>query len=251
MKALLLSILLAQLPNVGIDQRLNETVPVDATFRDESGQTVRLGDYFGKQPVVLVLVYYECPMLCTLVLNGLVSSLKSVNFNAGEHYQVVAVSIDPTETPSLAAAKKKEYLKELGRPGSEQGWHFLTGEESQIRRVTEAAGFRYTYDPQTKQYAHGSAVMVLTPEGRLARYLYGVEYPPRDLRLALVEASQRRIGTPVDAVMLLCFHYDPQSGKYNLFITRLLQVAGGLTALALGTGIWLMLRRARPVGRKQ
>ena len=237
------------LKGVGIDQKLNGQVPLDLTFRDETGQTVRLGDYFGRRPVVLTLVYYECPMMCTLVLNGLVHTMREIPFTAGDQFDVVTVSFNPRETPALAAAKKRSYLKSYGRAGAEKGWHFLTGDEASIQALTEAAGFRYVYDPDTRQYAHATAIMVLTPEGRLSRYFYGLEYPARDLRLSLVEASGNKIGSPVDQLLLFCFHYDPVAGKYGLAIMNAMRAAGVATALALGLLIFFMFRRERRASR--
>jgi len=230
------------LENVGIDQRLNEQVPLDAVFKDEQGREVRLGQFFKGKPVVLSLVYYTCPMLCNQVLNGMMGSLRQVSFNIGEQFEVVTVSFDPRETPDLAAAKKSTYVKAYNRPGGEAGWHFLTGDEANIKRLTEAVGFRYTWDEQTKQFAHASSIMVLTPEGKLARYFYGIEYPPRDLRLGLVEASQNKIGTPVDVLMLYCYHYDPATGKYGAVVMNIMRLAGGVTVVLI-VGLLLVLRK--------
>lgn len=230
---------------VKFEQRVNQPLPLAATFRDEAGRSVALGEYFHRRPVILALVYYDCPMLCTFVLNGLVKGLKPVSLEAGRHFEVVVISFNPRETPELAAQKKAAYLGEYRRRDAASGWHFLTGEEASIREVTQAAGFHYLYDEKTKQYAHASGVIIATPEGKLFRYLFGIEYAPRDLRLGLVEASQNRIGTPVDRVMLYCFHYDPHKGKYGLVIMRLIQVAGTATVLALGTFLVVMFRRDR------
>jgi len=234
------------LQNVGIDQKLNEQVPLDAVFKDEQGREVRLGQFFKGKPVVLSLVYYTCPMLCNQVLNGTLGSLRQISFNIGEQFEVVTVSFDPRETPDLAAAKKGTYVKAYNRPGGEAGWHFLTGDAANIKRLTEAVGFRYTWDEQTKQFAHASGIMVLTSEGKLARYFYGIEYPPKDLRLGLVEASQNKIGSPVDALMLYCYHYDPATGKYGAVVMNIMRLAGGVT-LVLIVGMLLVLRkRGRP-----
>jgi protein SCO1/2 len=230
------------LKNVGIDQRLNEQIPLDAVFKDEQGREVRLGQFLNGKPVVLSLVYYTCPMLCNQVLNGMLGSFRQVSFNMGEQYDVVTVSFDPRETPDLAAAKKTTYVKAYNRPGAEASWHFLTGDEANIKRLTEAVGFRYAWDEQTKQFAHASGIMVLTPEGKLARYFYGIEYPPRDLRLGLVEASQNKIGTPVDALMLYCYHYDPATGKYGAIVMNIVRLAGGVTVFLIA-GLLLVLRR--------
>jgi protein SCO1/2 len=235
----------APLRGIGLDQRLNEQVPLDLTFHDETGKAVQLREYFGEKPVVLALVYYECPMLCSLVLNGLLRSLRTLSFAVGEEFNVVTVSFNPWETPALAAAKKEMYLQSYARPGAEAGWHFLTGDEEAIQQLTRAVGFRYVYDPQSKQYAHASGIMVLTPEGKIARYFYGIEYAPRDLRLGLVEASASTIGSPVDQVLLLCYHYDPQTGKYGVVIMSVLRLAGVATVLSLGTFMLVMFRRDR------
>lgn len=231
------------LSQVGLDQKLDEQVPLELVFRDEEGHRVSLGDYFRGKPVILALVYYECPMLCNLILNGLAASLKTLAFDVGREFEVVTVSFDPRETPELAAAKKHSYVQQYGRPGASEGWHFLTGDETSVAALTEAVGFRYAWDEETQQFAHAGAILILTPEGRLARYLYGVEYPPRDLRLALVEASENKIGSPVDQLLLLCFHYDPMTGKYGFVIMSALRILGLATLLALGTFIFIMVRR--------
>jgi len=233
------------LDQVKIVQRLNEKLPLDTVFRNEAGKEVALGSYFGDRPVLLAFVYYECPMLCTLILNGIVRVLRAIPFLPGKDFEVVAISFDPGETHALAAEKKKNYLKQYVRKGTEAGWHFLTGDEESIRRVTEAAGFHYAYDSESDEYAHGSALMVLTPEGRLSRYFYGIEYPARDLRLSLVEASRGKIGSLVDQVILFCFHYDPVTGKYGFAIFSVLRLAGVFTVLAIAWFIWNMLRRER------
>ena len=219
----------AVLKTVGIDQRLNERAPLDTVFKDEQGRDVRLGDFFKGKPVVLSLVYYSCPMLCNQVLNGMLSSFRQINFNIGEQYEVVTVSFDSRETPQLAAQKKQTYVKAYNRAGAENGWHFLTGDEANIKRLTDAVGFHYKWDEQTNQFAHASGIMLLTPEGKLARYFYGIEYPARDLRLGLVEASQNEIGTPVDALMLYCYHYDPATGQYGAIVMNIVRLAGGVT----------------------
>lgn len=231
------------LREVGIDQKLNAQVPLDLTFRDESGRAVKLGEFFGKKPVVMALVYYDCPMLCTQVLNGLASALQVLKFDAGREFNLVLVSIDPKETPQLAASKKKAYLERYQRSGAAAGWHFLTGEQAAIQQLARAVGFRYAFDPKTGQYAHAAAIMVLTPEGRIAQYYYGIEYPPRDLRLGLVEASKDRIGSVVDRVLLYCYHYDPAKGRYGAVAMNVLRLAGLATLLALGSFIFLSLRR--------
>ncbi len=232
------------LRHVGIEQRLNEPVPLDLVFRDETGRDVRLGDYFGKRPVILVLAYYKCPMLCNQVLNGLLGSLQKLAFDAGSQFEVVTVSFDPRETAPLAAAKKATYVEQYGRPGAGAGWHFLTGEEAAIRRLAIAVGFRYVYDPKLDQFAHASGIMVLTPSGKLARYFYGIDYKPRDLRLGLVEASANQIGSPADRLLLLCYHYDPTTGEYSAAVMGSLRVAGLLTLLALAVFFYILWRRA-------
>jgi protein SCO1/2 len=237
--------LLPILKNVGLDQKLDAPVPLDLTFVDEAGRDVKLGSFFGRKPVVLALVYYECPMLCTQVLNGLVASLGTINFDAGKEFEVVVVSFDPKETPALAAEKKKAYLARYRRAGDEQGMHFLTGREDQIRQLTNAVGFRYVYDPAINQYAHPAVITVLTPAGHVSRYLFGIEYAPRDLRFALVEASSGRIGTVVDQMLLYCYHYDPIEGKYGVAIINLVRLGGILTVVALGAFILVALRRER------
>jgi protein SCO1/2 len=230
------------LKDVGIDQKLNDTIPLNLTFRDERGNTVELAQYFGSKPVILSLVYYSCPMLCTQILNGLDRSLKNIPMTIGTDFNVVTVSIDPTERPVLADAKHELYVGMYGRPGAAEGWHFLTGDEPQIKRLADAVGFRYAYDSDSKMYAHASAIMVLTPEGKISRYFYGVSYPERDLRLGLVDASEGKIGSPVDAVLLFCYHYDPHTGKYGLLISRVIQLAGALTVLFGGIALVILFR---------
>jgi protein SCO1 len=233
------------LTDIGLDQRLDAQVPLDLRFKDEAGRDVRLGDYFGRKPVILTLVYYECPMLCTQVLNGLTSALGVLSFTVGQEFDIVTVSFDPKETPELAAAKKAAYLARYKRKGAGRGWHFLTGDERSIAALTKAVGFRYAYNASIDQYAHVSGIMVLTPEGRLSRYFYGIEYGPRDVRLALIEAADRRIGTPADQLLLYCFHYDPKSARYSLAIMRLVRTLGVATVLAMVGGIVVLCRRER------
>jgi protein SCO1/2 len=237
------------LEQVGIDQRIGAQLPLDARFLDEGGREVSLGELFARRPVILALVYYECPMLCTLVLNGLFESLGALGFDAGAGYEVVAISIDPGETPALARAKRDGYAARLGGDAA-RGLHFLCGREEEIARVARAAGFRYAYDAGRDQYAHAAGIMVATPSGELARYFYGVDYPPRDLRLALVEASAGRLGSPVDQVLLFCLHYDPARGRYGLAVLDLIRLGGGLTVLLLGLFIARSLRadRRAPAG---
>jgi protein SCO1/2 len=218
---------------------LNRSVDFD---RDETGKEVRLGGYFGKKPMILNLVYYQCPMLCGEVLSGLESALRVLKFNVGDEFDVLTVSFNPQETPAMAAAKKAEYLKRYERAGAAQGWHFLTGPQASIDALTKTAGFQYEYDSKTGQFAHATAIMVLTPEGKVAQYYYGVEYAPKDLRLGLVQASANQIGTVVDEVLLYCYHYDPNTGKYGAIISRVLQLAGGATVLILGIVLVVMFR---------
>ena len=232
----------ALVKQIGLDQKLDAQIPLDLSFRDEQGATVTLRQFFGRRPVVLTMVYYECPMLCTMVLNGVLNSAKAMSFDIGKDYDIVTVSIDPTEKPILAEAKHTMYAGLYGRPDGAAGWHFLTGEEASIRQLAAAVGFRYVYDKQSQQYGHASGIMVLTPEGRVSRYFYGIEYLPRDLRLALVEASGGKIGTPVDAILLTCFHYDPTTGKYGLVISQVVRWAGLATVLAIG-GMMLVFFR--------
>jgi protein SCO1/2 len=230
------------LKEVGIDQKLNSSIPLDLVFRDEAGNAVKLSQFFGQEPVVLSLVYYDCPMLCTQVLNALDRSFKDVPMDIGKDFGVVTVSIDPSETPKLASAKRDLYAGIYGRPGGAAGWHFLTGEQSQIRQLADAVGFRYAYDADSKQFAHASAVMVLTPNGKISRYFYGIQYPSRDMRLGLVEASEGKIGSPVDQVLLFCYHYDPVTGKYGLLISRVIKASGLLTVLAIGILVLVLSR---------
>ena len=233
------------LNEVGLEQRLHESLPLDLEFRDDTGTRVRLATFFSDKPVILTLVYYDCPNLCTLVLNGLLRTLSTLSFTVGEQFDVVTVSIDPDNTPALAAAKKAQYIEGYGRPGAAQGWHFLTGEPDAIRRLAQAVGFRYTYDAEHDQFAHASGVMLLTPQGKLARYFYGIEYAPRDVRLGLVEAAANRIGSPIDQLLLFCYHYDPQSGTYSLVILKALRVAGVVTVLLLGAFMGILFRHDR------
>ncbi|HEX5703444.1 MAG TPA: SCO family protein [Pyrinomonadaceae bacterium] len=230
------------LKEVGIDQRLNESLPLDAVFKDDQGREVRLGEYFKGKPVVLALVYYSCPRLCNQILIGTLTSVRQVSFNAGEDYQIVAISFDSRETPQLAAAAKQTYVKAYNRANANAGWHFLTGDDANIKRVTDAVGFRYQWDDKTNQFAHASGIFVTTPEGKLARYFYGIEYPHHWMRLALVEASENHIGTPVDTLMLYCYHYDPATGKYGASVMNGMKVAGVIT-VGLIVGMLLKLRR--------
>ena len=233
------------LSKIHLDQHLDKQLPLDLPFTDETGRRVTLGDYFGKRPVVLALVYYECPMLCTQILNGLVTALTVMNFEPGREFDVVAVSFNPREGPGLASQKKAAYLERYGRPHTAGGWHFLTGEEASIKALTEAVGFRYEYDDAIKQYAHGAAIEVITPKGHISKYFYGIEYSARDLRLGLIEASEERIGTPVDDFLLFCYHYDPATGKYGASVLRLVRLGGILTVLAFLSFLTISLRRER------
>jgi protein SCO1/2 len=241
------SVLPPGLHNVGLDQRLNEQVPLNLVFREESGREMPLSSYFGNKPVILALVYYQCPMLCTQILNGLVISLRGMSLESGRDFEVVSVSIDPTETPELATRKRAEYLRRYAK--SSTGWHFLTGAEPQIKELAQAVGFRYAYDARTKQYAHASAIMVVTPSGRLSKYFYGIEYAPRDLRLGLVEASENKIGSPVDQLLLYCYHYDPNTGKYSAIVLNMVRLAGALTLLIFGPALIWLWRRDLARGR--
>jgi protein SCO1/2 len=232
-----------RLTNVGIEQRLNQQIPLDLAFRDETGKAVHLGDYLGKKPVILSLVYYRCPMLCSELLVGLESALKVLKFDVGKEFDVVTVSFDPKDTPEAATAKKAAILNRYKRTGAEQGWHFLTGPSESIDVLTKAAGFQYQYDPKTDQFAHSTAIMILTPQGKIAQYYYGVEFPPKDLRLGLIQASENKIGTLADQVILYCYHYDPNTGKYSAIISRIIQLSGGITILGLGTVLLVLFRR--------
>ncbi|MCC7417087.1 MAG: SCO family protein [Acidobacteria bacterium] len=230
---------------IGFDQHIDERLPLDVPFTDDAGRQVRLGDYFGKRPVVLTFAYFECPMLCTMSLNGLVSALKVLSLEPGADFEVVTISFDPKDTPAAAAGKKAQYVERYRNDRAAGAWHFLTGGEEAIQRVTGAAGFRYAWDEETQQFAHPTGIIVATPDGRLARYLFGIEYGPRDLRYALVEASGGRVGTPVDALLLYCFHYDPMTGRYGLVVMRAIRIAAAATVLALGAFIVVMVRRER------
>ena len=233
------------LSKIRIDQRLNHQVPLDLPFTDESGHQVRLGDYFGKRPVILALVYYECPMLCTQVLNGLVTALGVMNFEPGREFDVVAVSFNPREGPGLASQKKAAYMERYKRPHTAGGWHFLTGTDESIRPLADAVGFRYEYDEAIQQYAHGAGIEVLTPKGVISKYFYGIEYSPRDIRLGLIEASEERIGTAIDDFLLFCYHYDPSTGQYGAAVLRLVRLGGIATVLGFLSFLAISLRRER------
>jgi len=228
---------------VGIEQHLDQQIPPNLAFRDESGKPVKLADYFGKRPMILNLVYYQCPMLCGEVLAGLASAMTLVNFDVGKQYDVITVSIDPRETPEMATEKKNTFVQRYHRAGAADGWHFLTGDKADIEALAKASGWQYEFDESTGQFAHATAILVLTPEGKISRYLYGVEFPPKDLRLALVEASQNKIGSAVDQVLLYCYHYDPATGKYGAIIVNIMRLAGVLTMLILGAFLFVMFRR--------
>jgi protein SCO1/2 len=239
-----------RLENVGIEQHLDAQIPPDLIFRDEAGKTVKLGDYFGHKPLILNLVYYNCTMLCGEALAGLSSAMRLIKFDVGHEFDVVTVSFDPRETPEMAAAKKADYVKRYGRVNAAAGWHFLTGQPESINALTRSVGFQYQYDSKTNQYAHATAIMVLTPQGRISRYFYGVDFPPKDLRLGLVEASQGKIGNAVDAVLLYCYHYNPETGKYGAMVANILRLAGAATILLLGGLLFILWRLDSSVARK-
>jgi protein SCO1 len=231
------------LKQVRFDQRLGQPIPLDLDFTDEQGHTVTLRQLFGNRPVILTLAYYRCPMLCTVVLDGLVRALRQSNLEIGKDFSVITVSFDPTDTPALAATKHEMYSVSYGRTGAETGWHFLTGKEPQIRQLADAVGFHYAYDPGSQQFAHASGIMILTQRGVLSQYTYGVRFSERDVRLGLVRASQNHIGSLVDQVLLYCYHYDPKTGKYGLWISNSLKIGGAATVLALGLLVGVLIRR--------
>ena len=235
----------APLREIGFDQNLDQLLPLEAEFTDEQGRTVSLGDYFGTRPVVLAFVYYGCPMLCVQSLSSLAATLGVLSENPGEDFEVVNISIDPRETPALALGKKTHYVERSGKPAIAKGWHFLTGTEQQIQRVTKAAGFRYVWDASVQQYAHPAGIVVATPQGKVSRYLFGIDYGPRDLRLALIDASEEKVGSPLERVLLYCYHYDLATGRYSLAIMRIVRVAGAATVFTLGTLIFVWTRRER------
>jgi len=237
------------LSEVAYEQRLNAQLPLDLPFKDEDGRVVKLGDYFGKRPVVMAFVYFECPMLCTQVLNGLTTSLSILPESAGKEFDVVAVSFDPRETPALANGKKKSHLDRYQRAGSEQGWHFLTGDEASIKALTAAAGFKYVWDDRTKQFAHPSGILVTTPDGKVARYFFGIEYAPRDVKFALIESSAGRIGNLVDQLLLYCYHYDPATGSYGFVAMGAVRLGGAVTLLALVGFVVVSIRRDNRAGQ--
>jgi protein SCO1 len=239
-----------RLENVGIEQHLDAQVPPDLTFRDDAGKTVKLGDYFGHKPLILNLVYYNCTMLCGEALAGLSSAMRLVKFDVGNEFDVITVSFDPRETSEMAAVKKIDYVKRYGRPNAASGWHFLTGQAESINALTKVVGFQYQYDAKSNQFAHATAIMVLTPQGRISRYFYGVDFPPKDLRMGLVEASQGKIGNAVDAVLLYCYHYDPETGKYGAMVANILRLAAAATILVMGIFLFILWRLDLSVSRK-
>ena len=230
------------LTNVGIDQKLEAQVPLDLPFRDETGQTVTLRKYFNDKPIILSLVYFNCTDLCPELLQGLTSSLRLLKFDIGKDYEVLTVSFDPRDGPPAAAREKAEYLSKLNKPGAQQGWHFLTGNQDSITALTQAVGFRYKWDAKHNEFAHATAIMILTPQGRVSKYFYGITYPVNDLRFGLIEASHNKIGTPVDQIFLFCCRYNPTSGKYDLIVSRVLAIAGAATILILGSLLWFLFR---------
>jgi protein SCO1 len=240
------------LREVGYDQRIGAQVPLGLAFRDEAGRNVRLGDYFDKKPVILVLAYYHCPMLCDMVLQGVVSTLKPLTFDAGKEFDVVVASIDPDETPAMAAEQERDILARYGRAGGAEGFHFLTGPQSSIDALTRAVGFRYVYDKERDEYAHPAGLVMLTPGGKVSRYLFGIDFPPRDVRLGLIESTRDKLGTPVDQLLLYCYHYDPVIGRYSTAVFNLLRLAAGATLIGLVTLVVVLRRResrqdAKPV----
>ncbi len=235
----------AALRDVAFDQKLNQQIPLGLTFRDETGKSVVLSRYFGRKPVILNFVYYKCRDLCPLLLDGMVRTLRALSFEIGNQFTVLTVSFDPHDDATLAAAKKRDFVQRYARPGAETGWHFLTGDEAAIEKLTRAVGFRYHYDPQTGEFGHATGIVLITPAGKTSRYYYGIEFSPRDLRLGLIEAAADKIGSPIDQLLLFCYHYDPVTGKYGLLITNVIKLAGGFTVLLLGGFVFVMLRRER------
>jgi protein SCO1 len=233
------------LHDVGIDRKLDVQVPPDLVFRDETGRTVRLGDYFGDKPLILALVYYKCPQLCTMVLNDITRAMNSMKMTCGDQFNILTVSFDPHDTPADAMDKKKQYLRAYRRPAAESGWHFLTGTQANIEKLTQTVGLRYKWDPKYQQYAHASGIIILSPRGRTSRYFYGIDYAPSDLELSLAEASEGKVSSIGDQILLFCFHYDPTTGRYSLMITRLIQVFGVLTVMLLGLYMFVNFRRDR------
>ena len=242
------------LQKVGVSQHLNQQLPLDAVFVDETGKTVKLGDYFGSKPAILSLVYYTCPMLCSEELDGLTSALEMVKLTPGKDFNVVVVSIDPSDTPEQAAKSKALYVKRYGRPETAAGWHFLTGQRPAIDAVTSATGFGYVRVPgpdgRLSQFAHASSIEIVTPEGKLAQYYLGVEYSPKDLLLGLIDASGNKIGSPVANILTYCYHYDPQTNRHSLVVARVVQFGGMITVAGLGGFIFLMFRKDFNVARE-
>ena len=233
------------LKGVNFEQRLGAQIPLDATFQDENGKTVQLGSYFGKKPVVLILAYYRCPMLCTLVMDGAARAFKQLSFDLGDQFDAITVSFDPRDTPADSKTEQAKYIQVYGHPDAVGAWHFLTGQEAQIRRLTDAVGFHYAYDPRTGQYVHTAGIVVITPAGKVAQYFYGVTFDPQFLRLALVQSSNEKIGSVVDQILLYCCTYNPDTGRYEATIGRVLQIAGALTILLLGGGLWILHRATK------
>ena len=239
-----------QLRNVKIEQKLDSQIPLDLVFQTDTGRSVTLREFMGKRPLILSLVYYSCPRLCTMTLTGVLKTARVLPFNIGREYDVLTVSFDPDDTPKTASAKKLAYLEGYGRPGAADGWHFLIGDKRNIERLTRAAGFSFDFDDQTKQYSHASTILVLTPAGRISRYFHGIEYPPRDVRLALVEAASGKIGSAVDQFLLYCFHYDPSTGRYSMAVMRAIQTAAALSVLGLIGFIVISRRREHAAVRR-
>ncbi|HEY7218419.1 MAG TPA: SCO family protein [Candidatus Binatia bacterium] len=235
----------AALREVAFEQKLNQQIPLDVHFRDESGAAVELNRYFGRKPVILNFVYYKCRDLCPLLLDGMVRALRAISFNIGDQFEVLTVSFDPSDNAALAAATKRDFVQRYGRAGAEAGWRFLTGDELAIERLSRAVGFRYQYDQQTGEFGHATGLVLLTPAGKTSRYYYGIEFSPRDLRLGLIEAAADKIGSPIDQLLLFCYHYDPVTGKYGLLVSNVIKLGGGLTVLLLGGFIFVMVRRER------
>jgi protein SCO1/2 len=235
--------------DVAFDQRLDEQVPLDLVFRDETGRPVKLSEVFGRKPVLLSLVYFDCPMLCGMATDGLVRSLRAVPYDVGKEFDVLTVSFNPREGPDRAAAKKKSVLEAYERNGAAAGWHFLTGDEASIARLTRAVGFRYVWDAEQKQYAHPTGIVMLTPQGRVSKYFFGIEYAPKDIRFSLIEATDEKIGSTVDQLLLLCYHYDPKTGRYTPAAMRLMRAAAALTLVAMGGFFFLMIRHGKKKGK--
>jgi protein SCO1/2 len=240
----------SQLREVGFDQNLNQQIPLDVEFNDESGRRVRIGDYFGSRPVVIAFVYYDCPMLCMLTLNSLAGTLKALSQEPGKDFEMVTVSFDPREKPPLAREQKAALIERTGKPAIAAGWHLLTGDQADIDRLTRVAGFKYVWNESVQQFAHPTGLIVLTPSGRIARYLFGTDYPPRDLRLAVLDAAEGRVSSPIEKALLYCYHYDLATGRYSLAIMRLVQLAGALTVLSIGALIIVLAKRASIVDRR-